>query len=136
MDDHPIKAVVDASAVLAWIFEERGANIVEKYLSVSGISAVNLGEVLYRCRDRGMSLSELEDTEADLAEYGLRWLSLTRQESHEIVTVKQAEEVAGITLSMADRCCLATALTHQVPVIASDGEWELLDLDIEVISFR
>jgi len=39
-------------------------------------------------------------------------------------------------LSLADRCCLATALTHGVPAITSDTAWEALELPIEVQAFR
>lgn len=128
-----IRAVADASAVLAWVFDEAGAEVVEEVLSVSGISAVNFAEVLYIGSTRRYPPDDLE---TDLAAYGLRLLPFAGEEARRIIEVKAAEERAGITLSLADRCCLATALTHGVPAIASDTAWEALDLPIEVQAFR
>ena len=128
-----IRAVADASAVLAWVFDETGADVVEQVLSVSGISAVNFAEVLYIGSTRHY---EPDDLEADLTAYGLSLLPFGGVEARRIVDVRAAEQVAGLTLSLADRCCLATAITHDVPVVASDAEWEALDLPIEVQPFR
>lgn len=127
-----VRAVLDASAVLAWIFDERGADVVEDVLPVSGISAVNFSEVLYKCQDRGV---DPDETEADLAQYGLVLLPFRGDEAREILTVKQAEP-PGLKLSLADRCCLATALVRNVPAVMSDNAWELLDLEIQIRAFQ
>lgn len=131
--DLEIRAVVDASAVLAWIFDERGAGTVDQVLSASGISAVNFAEVLYKCAERGVDAGA---TEADVADYGLTLLPFGGPESREVVTVRRAEEHAGIRLSLADRCCIATGLVWRVPVVASDNAWERLNLDLEIVPFR
>lgn len=128
-----IRAVVDASAVLAWVFNERGAKVVDKVLSVSGISAVNLAEVLYKCAEQGV---DPDGTEADLADYGLTLLPFGGPEARQIVRIKRAEERAGVILSLADRCCIATGLVWEVPVVASDNAWEQLDLGLKVTPFR
>jgi PIN domain nuclease of toxin-antitoxin system len=47
-------AVLDASALLAWLVRERGADVVGEVLPRAVISAVNLSEVLYR----GLSLDD------------------------------------------------------------------------------
>jgi PIN domain nuclease of toxin-antitoxin system len=124
---------VDASAVLAWIFNERGADTVEEVLGVSGISAVNFAEVLFIANGRRYAA---EDLEADLAAYGLSLLPFGADEARSVLDVKQAEMRAGVSLSLADRCCLATAVVYDLPVVASDGEWELLELPIQVTPFR
>jgi len=51
--------VVDASAVLAWLFKERGENAVDKVLPFAVLSAVNLAEVLYRARKQGVRIVEV-----------------------------------------------------------------------------
>ncbi len=127
------RAVVDASAVLAWVFDERGADTVEDVLGVSGISAVNFAEVLHIGEGRRYGPDELE---ADLAAYGLVLLPFGAAEAREVLEVKHAEEHAGIRLSLADRCCLATAMTHGLPAIVSDGEWEVLELPVDIVPFR
>ena len=128
-----IRAVTDASAVLAWVFDERGADVVERVLPASGISAVNFAEVLHIGSTRRYDPDQLE---ADLAAYGLRLLPFSGDEARSILDVKAAETNAGLRLSLADRCCLATAITHDVPAVVSDTAWEALELPIEVQPFR
>ena len=128
-----LRAVVDASAVLAWIFNERGADTVEEVLGVSGISAVNFAEVLFIASSRRYGADELE---ADLAAYGLALLPFGGDEARTVLDVKRAEMRAGVSLSLADRCCLATAMAYELPAVVSDGEWELLELPIDVTPFR
>lgn len=128
-----IKAVLDASAVLAWVFEEPGWEVVEKVVSASGMSAVNFAEVLYIGSARRYEPDELE---ADLADLGLILLPFGGHEARNILVVKQAEIQAGLQLSMADRACLATAIAYDVPAVMSDGEWERLTLPISVQPFR
>ena len=131
--DSGLRAVVDASAVLAWIFNERGADAVEGVLGVSGISAVNFAEVLFIASSRRYAADELE---ADLAAYGLLLLPFGGDEARTVLDVKRAETRAGVSLSLADRCCLATAMVYELPAVVSDGEWELLELPIDVTAFR
>jgi PIN domain nuclease of toxin-antitoxin system len=128
-----LRAVVDASAVLAWIFDEQGADSVEEVLGVSGISAVNFAEVLNIARSRGYDPNDLE---ADLAAYGLVLLPFGADEARSVVDVRRAEERVGVLLSLADRCCLATAIVHGLPAVVSDGDWELLELPVDVAPFR
>jgi len=128
-----IRAVTDASAVLAWVFDERGADVVERVLPASGISAVNFAEVLHIGSTRRYDPDQLE---ADLAAYGLRLLPFSGDEARSMLNVKAAETSAGLRLSLADRCCLATAITHDVPAVVSDTAWEALELPIEVQPFR
>jgi PIN domain nuclease of toxin-antitoxin system len=79
------EAVLDASALLAWLVQERGADVVGGYLpTATAISA----------RDRGH------------------------------------------LLSLADRCCLATAIRVGLPAVTGDRAWTTLDLDVEVVPFR
>lgn len=128
-----IKAVLDASAILAWVFNEHGWHVVEEVISESGISAVNFAEVLYIGSARRY---DADDLEADLADLGLTLLPFGGDEARNILTVKYAETQVGLHLSMADRACLATAIAYDVPAVMSDGEWERLTLPISVKPFR
>ncbi|MGH3612340.1 MAG: hypothetical protein ACRDRK_07030 [Pseudonocardia sp.] len=47
------RVVLDASALLAWVLNERGAATIGKLLPVAVIPAPNLVEVLYRAPERG-----------------------------------------------------------------------------------
>ena len=47
------RVVLDASALLAWVLNERGAATISKLLPLAVIPAPNLVEVLYRAPERG-----------------------------------------------------------------------------------
>jgi PIN domain nuclease of toxin-antitoxin system len=133
VSDGPIEVVADASAVLAWMFEENGAEALGPILEQAGISAVNLAEVLQIADSLGYASDDLD---ADLAGYGLEFLPFTDAEALAALTVKRAEADAGVNLSLADRCCLATALVRSLPVVTGDRAWSIMSLGIEVRLFR
>jgi ribonuclease VapC len=39
-------------------------------------------------------------------------------------------------LSLADRCCLATAIRLDLPAVTDDRAWMALDLGVKVLPFR
>ena len=39
-------------------------------------------------------------------------------------------------LSLADRCCLATAIRLGLPAVTDDRAWSTLDVGVEVVAFR
>ena len=112
-------AVLDASAVLAILHGERGAERVRAVLPGALLSTVNLGEVVSKLVERGMP--------AQLA------LDATLALSPEVVPLSQAQAVlAGelrastrqAGLSFGDRCCLALAIERNLPVLTADAAWE------------
>jgi PIN domain nuclease of toxin-antitoxin system len=125
--------VLDASAVLAWLFDERGASTVEKVLDVSALSTINLAEVLYRCDEEGMRTESLE---RDLRGLGVRIESFTAEDAQIIQEVRRVVRREGARLSLADCCCLATGIRLNVPVVGGDRAWECLRLGIDVRPFR
>ncbi len=133
MTTDQIEVVVDASAVLAWVFDEDGADSVEHVLSHAGISAVNFAEVLHIGSARQYPPDLLE---ADLAAFGLRVLPFTGSEARRTLEVKAAEDRVHVRLSLADRACLATGLSLGRPVVASDLAWESLGLAVDIRQFR
>jgi ribonuclease VapC len=130
--DH-LEVVVDASAVLAWVFDEDGADSVEHVFSRAGISAVNFAEVLHIGSVRQYPPDLLE---ADLAAFGLGLLPFTGNEARRTLEVKAAEDRAHVRLSSADRACLATGLSLGRPVVASDPAWKSLGLAVDIRQFR
>jgi PIN domain nuclease of toxin-antitoxin system len=121
--------VLDASALLAVLHDEPGAERVE--LERSAISTVNWSEVLSKCRDRGV---ETEGLREDLEALGL---------SIEPFTLKDAELAAEIRprvrplgLSFGDRACLALGLRLGLPVVTADRAWKGLQLGLEIHVIR
>ncbi len=127
------RCVLDASAVLAWLFQQQGGIAVEKVLKESVISTVNLAEVLYRCDDRGMAVGRLEE---DLLSLGVGIEPFGSRDSHLAIEVRKTARLAGTRLSLGDCCCLATGIRMDLPVITGDQAWEPLELGIEIHSIR
>lgn len=125
--------VVDASAVLAWLFEERGADTVEKVLGVAALSTVNLAEVLYRSDEEGMPTASLE---RDLRGLGVSIEPFTSEDAHLVEEVRRVGRRVDARLSLADCCCLATGIRLNLPVVGGDQAWERLALGIDVRPFR
>jgi ribonuclease VapC len=124
-------AVLDASALLAWLTGERGAEVVGEYLPRSVISAVNLSEVLYRGHSLGRSVASLP---ARLGQLGLAVEPFTTEDAL-IATDIFARDRRRV-LSLADRCCLATAIRLGLPAVTDDRAWSTLDVGVEVVAFR
>ena len=131
MTPGPIRAVLDASALLAWLAQERGAEVVAEVLPRAVISAVNLSEVLYRGQSLGRNVARLP---ARLGHLGLRVEPFTAEDAL-IATDIFARDRRRV-LSLADRCCLATATRLGLPVVTDDRAWSTLDLGVQVVPFR
>jgi ribonuclease VapC len=125
------EAVLDASALLAWLVQEPGADEVGRYLPRSVISAVNLSEVLYRGQSLGRNVATLPTR---LAYLGLGVEPFTSE--HALVATEVFARDHHRVLSLADRCCLATAIHLGLPAVTDDRVWATLDLGVEVRPFR
>jgi ribonuclease VapC len=124
-------AVLDASALLAWLTGERGAEVVGEYLPRAVISAVNLSEVLCRGHSLGRNVASLP---ARLGQLGLAVEPFTTDDAL-IATDIFARDRRRV-LSLADRCCLATAIRLGLPAVTDDRAWSTLDVGVEVVAFR
>lgn len=125
-----MKAVIDASAMLAFLNREAGHEIVRDRLARACISTVNLAEVLQKIVDKPQEQRMLD---AVIANLRIEVISFDR---------KHAERVAAIYplahrgISFADRACLSLGITEKLPVLTDDHEWAELGLGIELIFFR
>jgi ribonuclease VapC len=125
--------VLDASAVLAWLFRERGEQLVDRMLEHGALSTVNLAEVLYRSDEAGM---EIEGLEQDLKALGLRVVSFTDGDARLVPEIRRAAKRERQRLSLADCCCLATGVRLNLPVVGGDQAWESLQLGVDVHPIR
>jgi ribonuclease VapC len=128
-----VRCVLDASAVLAWLFGERGEDVVDQMLEHAAISAVNLAEVLYRAEEEGMATGTLQP---DLEALGVRVAPFVDEDARLLVEVRRTARGQGARLSLADCCCLATGIRLGLPVVGADRVWESLQLGVEVIRLR
>ena len=119
--------VLDASALLVFLFGEPGHAEVARVIERSCMSTVNLAEVVGKFVERGVDarlvLGRLRSTtiefvpfDADQAARSAAMLPLARPRG----------------LSLADRACLALAASRGVPVITADRAWQDLDVGVDV----
>jgi ribonuclease VapC len=128
--------VLDASAFLAYLFDEPGAETVVEAISEGAcMSTVNYSEVLSRLVDRGVPV---EDALRDLTGRGLRdaieLLDFDVAVATEAARLRDATRNAG--LSLGDRACIATALVAGLPVLTADATWQGVGLSVDVRLIR
>jgi ribonuclease VapC len=127
------RCVLDASAVLAWLFGERGERVVDRMLEHAAISTVNLAEVLYRADEEGMATEALQQ---DLEALGVEIVPFLTEDARLLVEVRRTARRQGVRLSLADCCCLAAGIRLNLPVVGGDQAWESLRVGVEVIPLR
>ena len=110
--------MLDASAVLALLFEEPGADVVRAQVRVGVIGAVNLAEVLAKLSDHGLPLAEAVRAVAIL---GLEVAPMTEAQALRSAALRPLTRGAG--LSLGDRACLALAAEMGVSSTTADRSW-------------
>jgi PIN domain nuclease of toxin-antitoxin system len=134
---NPGEPVLDASALLAYLRSEPGAETVAEALDAGAIiSATNLAEVLSRVGERGWDPAAFA---RDLIDRGILHGALlvedfTFDDSVEAARLRPLTRNLG--LSLADRACLALALKMDFPVLTADKAWGDLDIGIDVRLIR
>ena len=121
-------AVLDASAVLALLFREKGATEVEGVLAASVMSAVNWSEVVQKLAVRGVPAPDA------LFVLGLRVEPFTLADARATATLWARSRALG--LSLADRACLARAARVDAEVWPADRVWAAGDLGVPVRVIR
>src|SRR5690242_18769160 len=99
-----MKIVLDASAVIAYLNGESGADSVGKKMRGAGISSVNLAEVVTKLIDQGVA-PVLAERSVDLL--ALSVIPFDAQLALDAARLRVTTRAAG--LSLGDRACLATA---------------------------
>lgn len=123
--------VLDASALLAVMFGEGGAERVLEALPGAVIGAVNLAEVVAKLQERGVPEEEIE---RDIAELDLPVIAFDERQAMAAGKLRIATKGRG--LSLGDRACLALAAARGVPAITLDRAWEGLDVGATVVVAR
>jgi ribonuclease VapC len=116
--------VLDASALLAYLREEPGADVVADAIADgAAISTVNLAEVFSRSADRGVDPGELA---AKLVEGGLLDGAITVEPftvADAIDTARLRPTTRDAGLSLGDRACLALARRLDSRAFTADASW-------------
>ena len=123
--------VLDASALMALLRAEPGADAVAKSLGDAVISAVNFSEILKKTIERG------GDSEPVAA--FIRSLSVAIIPFDEQLAVTSAglyPQTKEHGMSFADRACLALGIQRRAVVLTSERKMGLLKLPIKVTVIR
>jgi PIN domain nuclease of toxin-antitoxin system len=130
VSDRPTR-VVDASALLAFLLGESGADIVETGIEESAVSTVNWSEVCQRALARGVDTTGLRP---DVEALGITLEPFTADDAERAAALWESTRGAG--LSLGDRACLALALRLDVGAVTADRAWLELDVGVDVSAIR
>ncbi len=123
--------ILDASALLCLLNDEPGADRVATALTRSVIGATNLGEVVSKLRERGLSLAEVQEALGGL-HLDVRPLSATQAMT--IGDLRPATRALG--LSLGDRACLALAIELGAELYTTDAALARAEVAIPVTNVR
>jgi PIN domain nuclease of toxin-antitoxin system len=122
---------LDASAVLALLYQEPGHEAVLEALDGAALSAVNLAEVVTKLVDNG----DTEDAvRSSLGKLPIRIVAVDDFLAYEAGLLRRATRSLGFSLG--DRCCLALAKRLGFPALTTDRLWLRPNLDIQVQVIR
>jgi ribonuclease VapC len=124
-------SVLDASALLALLGKEPGAEIVEDRLEDAVISTVNWSEVIQIAASHGLPIV---GRRAQVEALGIVLSPFSARQAE--IAADLARRTASAGLSLADRACLATALDLQAEVLTGDRAWADVDADVNLRLIR
>ncbi|MGH2843433.1 MAG: type II toxin-antitoxin system VapC family toxin [Solirubrobacteraceae bacterium] len=135
--DTPVHPVLDASALLALLHNERGADVVAE--AVAGravISIVNLAEVLSKFAERGSAPDQvmaLLQAEGGIGG-AITVEPFTEADAIEVARLRPVSKTAG--LSLGDRACLALAKRLHQPALTAEHGWLTIQTEVGVRVIR
>lgn len=122
--------VLDSSAVLAWLQEEKGSERVRTALADGVVTAANWSEILQKARQYG---GDPHEVSLLLRSLGLEVIEVTREDGEMAASMWTKE----IPLSLGDRLCLAAAARLRRPAMTADAQWEQIEIeDVRVEAIR
>jgi ribonuclease VapC len=123
-------AVLDATAIVAVLFNEPGSEAVLARLDGALVSAVNLAEAQAALLARG---ANADFAWRRLVGLGCEIVPFDEEQARLAGQLPRGTRVSG--LSLGDRACLALAIERKATVYTTDAAWKNLGLriDFEVI---
>lgn len=125
------EAVLDASALLALLRGEPGAERVAAVLARSCVSAVNLAETLGKMVEYG---KPLDDVAYQIERLRLPVIPFDAEQA--IIVASLWKTTRGAGLSLGDRACLALGLKSGLSVLTAERAWEGCGVDAKVVRIR
>lgn len=131
MTDANRACVLDASAMLALLHSEPGAEAVEDVLDRAAISTVNWSEVCQRWLAHDVDPVDLR---ADIEALGVQIVPFTADDAEQAAALWRSTRRVG--LSLGDRACLGLARRLELPAVTADRAWLDADIGIEIRPIR
>ena len=126
------RAVLDASAVLAALKREPGADVVTEALAEgAAISAINLAEIVSKLADWGMDGTTIRAT---LDPLKLEVIAFDADAAYATGLLRSTTRQGG--LSLGDRACMALAQRLGAHALTADRTWADLSLDVVIRVLR
>lgn len=124
-------AVLDASALLAFLRREPGAEAVADALGDCSISSVNLAETYSQLVRRG---GNPESVARNVER--LRIPVVAFDEPQALVAASIHASTRRYGLSLADCACLALGISKRAAVLTADRAWGQLELGLDIVLIR
>ena len=124
-------AVLDASALLAYLQREPGAESVRSALSESLMSTVNWAEVVGKVSQGDAGVPGLRGS---LEILGLSFAPFTATQAE--IAGGLRERTRELGLSLGDRACLALGLDREATIYTADRAWKQLSFATEIKVIR
>jgi ribonuclease VapC len=125
------EAVIDASALLALLNAEPGADIVSEALPGGVISAVNLSEVVAKLCEVGIPEEAIHQA---LQPLGLEIVPFNEEQAYQAGLLRTVTHDMGISLG--DRACLSLAIMLGVVALTADRAWAELSIGAKIKMIR
>lgn len=125
------KYVLDASALLALLNNEAGAQRVREIAPESSIGTVNVCETAGKLVSAGMSP---EDARTSIELINLEVVTFDAELAYQAGTL--IIQTKGLGLSLGDRACLALGLAQKSIIVTADQAWARLKLDVDIEILR
>jgi PIN domain nuclease of toxin-antitoxin system len=122
---------LDASALLAVLLQERGADVVEQQVAGAAISTVNYSEVLKKAVEKG---GTLEDAASVVRSLQLDIVPFEEWNARDAARLYPTTKDKG--LSFADRACLSLALELDARLYTADKRLAGVDVPLDLILIR
>lgn len=124
--------ILDASALITLLSEEKEYEVVASILPKSIMSSVNVAEVAkFLIEKRGLSKEEVSNIIHSLIEKIMPFDTKLALTSAAIII-----QTKSLGLSLGDRACLALAISTGYTVYSSDRIWSQLELDCKIVVIR
>jgi len=125
------EAVIDASALLALLNDEPGADVVAEALPQGIISAVNLSEVVAKLCDAGMPEKAIHQA---LQPLGIEIVPFDEEQAYQAGLLRTSTQDFGISLG--DRACLSLAKKLGIDALTADKAWAELSIGATIKVIR